>query len=385
MKRMDLTRVCAAVAWCVASLCAQEPAPTGRDASGAERFAAGDYTGAAVAFEKELQARKEDPALLYNRALAAFRAGDLSAAEDAIDRYAAAPGGGRVDLHKGLLGNIRYREAEALRRRASGDAAASPLQPRGQQVAPEQAEDPIELLEAAIGKAKSARDTFASAADGKPEPAIARNLERALRLIAELEKQLEEAKKQRDEQQKQEGKDGGQQKQDDKKSDEKKKDEQKKDEQKKSDDQKQSEQKDQQDQKDQQQKPDDSQQQDQQEQKKQDGEPQGQERPEPKPQQDPSEQQPQPNEPQNKPDEKPEPEPKDGEAKPEPKPGEQEAKQEAQPAQPRSDAPGEQQQATQLSQEQRQRLLEQLKDLDGRMQQIRMQSRSRARPVDRDW
>ena len=374
MKRMDLTRVCAAVAWCVASLCAQEPAPTGRDASGAERFAAGDYTGAAVAFEKELQARKEDPALLYNRALAAFRAGDLSAAEDAIDRYAAAPGGGRVDLHKGLLGNIRYREAEALRRRASGDAAASPLQPRGQQVAPEQAEDPIELLEAAIGKATAARDTFASAADGKPEPAIARNLERALRLIAELEKQLEDAKKQRDEQQKQEGKDGDQQKQDDKKKD----DQKKSDDQQKSDDQKES------DQKDQQQKQDDSQQQDQQDQKKQDGEPQGQERPEPKPQQDPSEQQ-QQDEPSKKPDDKPEPQPKDGEAKPEPKPGEQESKQEAQPAQPRSDAPGEQQQATELSPEQRARLLEQLKDLDGRMQQIRMQSRSRARPVDRDW
>ncbi len=374
MKRMDLTRVCAAVAWCVASLCAQEPAPTGRDASGAERFAAGDYTGAAVAFEKELQARKEDPALLYNRALAAFRAGDLSAAEDAIDRYAAAPGGGRVDLHKGLLGNIRYREAEALRRRASGDAAASPLQPRGQQVAPEQAEDPIELLEAAIGKAKSARDTFASAADGKPEPAIARNLERALRLIAELEKQLEDAKKQRDEQQKQEGKDGDQQKPDDQKKDDQKKSE----DQQKSDDQKES------DQKDQQQKQDDSQQQDQQDQKKQDGEPQGQERPEPKPQQDPSEQQ-QQDEPSKKPDDKPEPQPKDGEAKPEPKPGEQESKQEAQPAQPRSDAPGEQQQATELSPEQRARLLEQLKDLDGRMQQIRMQSRSRARPVDRDW
>lgn len=374
MKRMDLTRVCAAVAWCVASLCAQEPAPAGRDASGAERFAAGDYTGAAVAFEKELQTRKEDPALLYNRALAAFRAGDLSTAEDAIDRYAAAPGGGRVDLHKGLLGNIRYREAEALRRRASGDAAASPLQPRGQQVAPEQAEDPIELLEAAIGKATAARDTFASAADGKPEPAIARNLERALRLIAELEKQLEDAKKQRDEQQKQEGKDGDQQKQDDKKKDDKKKS----DDQQKSDDQKES------DQKDQQQKKDDSQQQDQQEQKKQDGEPQGQERPEPKPQQDPSEQQ-QQDEQSKKPDEKPEPQPKDGEAKPEPKPGEQESKQEAQPAQPRSDAPGEQQQATELSPEQRARLLEQLKDLDGRMQQIRMQSRSRARPVDRDW
>ncbi len=379
MNWMDFTRGCAALAWCVASVCAQEPAQKGGDANGAERFAAGDYAGAAVAFEKELQSRKEDPALLYNRALAAFRAGDLAAAEDAIERYAAAPGGGRADLHKGLVGNIRYREAEALRRRASGDAAPSPLQPRGQQAAPQQAEDPIPLLEEAIEKAKAARDTFASAADGKPEPAIARNLERALRLIAELEKQLEDAKKQRDEQQKQDGKDGDQQKQDDQKSDEKKKDEQKKDEQKKSDDQKQSEEK------DQQQKPDDSQQQDQQEQKKQDGEPQGQERPEPKPQQDPSEQQEQPNEPQNKPDEKPEPEPKDGEAKPEPKPGEKESQQEEQSAQPRSDAPGEQQQATQLSPEQRQRLLEQLKDLDGRMQQIRMQSRSRARPVDRDW
>ena len=91
----------------------QQQQQTDVDADEAERrFADGDFRGAALAFGKRLESRRDDAALLYNLALSSWRAGELDAAEDAIDRYAAAPAGGRPDLHHGLLGNIRYRQAD---------------------------------------------------------------------------------------------------------------------------------------------------------------------------------------------------------------------------------------------------------------------------------
>lgn len=357
------------------------------DAADAERrFAEGDFRGAAAAFGKRLVSRRDDAALLYNLALSSWRAGDLEAAEDAIDRFASAPSGGRPDLHHGLLGNIRYRQAEALVREANGDAQPSPLQPRataGADPEPEQ-KDPIQTLEAAAEKARTARDEFVRAAgDGAPTPEIARNAERALRLLQDIEKQIEEMKKQRDEQQKQNGQD--QQKKDGDKQDEQQKEEQEKQDRKdqQQGEQKQDQQQDQKDPQEQQQQKDGSDSQDQRS--------QGEERPEPKPdaarqdEQQDKQQQEQPkqdpakdaaaDEPKGEGEEKPEPKPKDGEPKDE--------SQDAQQA-PRGDAPGEQVDATQLSTEQRARLMEQLKDLDARMREIRMQSRSR-RPVDRDW
>jgi len=384
---------------------AQDVEAAGIDATKAEEFyAAGDYGGAAAAFGKRLESRPEDAALLYNLALSAWRAGNLARAEDAIDRYAAAPGGGRAELHQGMLGNIRYREAESLANAASGSPPPSPLAPRNQQAAAEPA-DPLPLLEQAIEKAKAARDAFAKASVSDVPPAgIARNAERALRLQKELEQKLEELKKQRE-----------QQKQDQKSDDPSDKDGKDKDDQKKDGEQQQKDPKDpsqddpqQKDPKDEG-KPDDESKQGEQQPKEpqqpkddkdgKDGDPERQDRPEPKPSaddpsqkepqsqepkpsQDPSEQKP---EPQPQPDQK-EPQPKDGEQKPEPKPadGKDDAQQQA-AAEKRSDAPGEQVDGAQISPEQRARLMEQLKGLDARMQEIRKATRSKGRPVERDW
>ena len=382
---------------------AQDVEAAGIDATKAEEFyAAGDYGGAAAAFGKRLESRPEDAALLYNLALSAWRAGDLARAEDAIDRYAAAPGGGRAELHQGMLGNIRYREAESLANAASGSPPPSPLAPRNQQAAAEPA-DPLPLLEQAIEKAKAARDAFAKASVSDVPPAgIARNAERALRLQKELEQKLEELKKQR-EQQKQD------QKSDDPSDkDSKDKDDQKKDgEQQKQDpkDPSQDEQQQQQQQKEQKDegKPDDESKQGEQQPKDdkdgKDGDPERQDRPEPKPsaddpsQKEPPSQEPKPSEapseqkpePQPQPDQK-EPQPKDGEEKPEPKPadGKDDAQQQA-AAEKRSDAPGEQVEGAQISPEQRARLMGQWKGLDARMQEMRKATRSKGRPVERDW
>ena len=374
----------------------QQQEPDVRAGEAEKRFADGDFRGAAVAFGKQLESRRDDAALLYNLALSRWRAGELDAAEDAIDRYAAAPAGGRPDLHHGLLGNIRYREAEELVREANGDARPSPLQSRavpGADPAQKQ-QDPIKKLEDAAGKARIARDEFVLAAgDGMPTPEIARNAERALRLLRDIERQIEERKRQREEQQKQDGQD--QQKNDSEKQDEQQKDQQDQQDQKDQKDQKdqqQGEQKkdQQQDRKDPQEQP--KQQKDDSDSKDQPSE--GEERPEPKPdaaQRDKQQDAPQDGQ-QGQPDQDPAKdaaanEPKgDGEDKPEPKPLDGEPKGDPQDAQqaPRRDAPGEQVDATQLSPEQRARLMEQLKDLDARMREIRMQSRSR-RPVDRDW
>ncbi len=363
---------------------AQQETASIEAADAEQRFAAGDYRGAAAAFGKRLESRREDPALLYNLALSAWRAGDLGVAEDAIDRYAAAPGGGRLDLHHGLLGNIRYQEAESLVRESNGDAQPSPLQPRPAAGAGPATEplDPIQTLEDAAKKARAARDSFVRAAgDAAPSPEIVRNAERSLRLLQAIETRIEELKKQCEEQQKQEQ----DQKQDNK-------DQQNKDDTQQGEpNQKQPDQQ-QPDQKQQDEQQQDKQQQDQQQEgsDQKDQPPQGKERPEPKPdaakqeqqqdqQQDQSKTDPAKDaaapEPKNEGEEKPEPAPKAGEAKTQPS--------DAQQA-PRTDAPGEQVEATELSPEQRARLLEQLKELDQRMREIRRQGRSR-RPVDRDW
>ena len=52
---------------------------------------------------------------------------------------------------------------------------------------------------------------------------------------------------------------------------------------------------------------------------------------------------------------------------------------------PRKDAPGEQQEARELSPEQTQRLLERLQGLDGKQKAIRARAKSSRRPVERDW
>lgn len=382
----------------LASALAQDATAAAVDATRAEeRYAAGDFVGAAAAFSKRLESRPEDAALLYNLALSAWRAGDLARAEDAIDRYAAAPGGGRADLHQGMLGNIRYREAELRAQEAMGSTGNAPLAPRDPQGAAEP-KDPLPLLEEGVAKAKAACDAFAKATvDSVPQAGIARNLERALRLQKELEKKLEELKKQREQQQEQKSDDSSEK--DGKDKDDSKKDgEQQQQESKEpsKDDQQKQESKDEG-------KPDDESKQDESQQQKdgepgKDGKPERQDRPEPKPNEaDPQ----QPQEPQQpdpskdpsaqKPEPKAQPEqgeqpPKEGEEKPEPAAadGKDEHQPEAKDGK-RSDAPGEVVEGAQVSPEQRARLMEQLKGLDARMQEIRKATRSKGRPVERDW
>ncbi len=366
---------------------------------GLRLYQAGDFAGAVDAFRGAVTAQPESPELLYDLALAEWRAGHLPAAEEAAERYAAAPGGGRVDLHRGLLGNIRFAEAEALAARVA--APASPpltTPPAGGNPTPAaQPPDPVDLLEQAVTKAKTARDEFVRAA-AAPQAGVelARNTERTLRLLADLEKKLEAAKKQREEQQQQ---DQNNQKNDDKKSDDKKSDDQKDDAKNKKsgdpkneakdpkDDQKDGDKQDhdKQDQQPPDKPPDQKQDGDKNQQQSEPKPGEGEERPEPKPPEpskDPAK---------NAPDQQskdapaqPPQDDKQGEERPEPKPADQ-AEGHKVAGEPRSDAPGEQVQPTELSPEQTQRLMEELQHLDARLRQLRAQARGGRKPVERDW
>lgn len=368
------------------SLAPQDPT------AGVRQYEQGEFAAAAETFRQAVTALPESAPLLYDLALAEWRAGNLSAAEDAIERYAAAPGGGRIDLHRGLLGNIRYTEATKL----AESAAAPPSPPTtspvpGTPATPPVASDPVQQLQQAVDKAKAARDEFVRAASSPRAGAeVLRNTERALRLLADLEKKLEEAKKQQ-EQQKGDGKDQRNDKND--KSDKNDKND-KQDQQQKSDqsDDKQ----DQKQQQDQQQKQD-QQRQDGKQDEKSDKQQQpddkqnqqsGDARPEPKqePQQEPKQPDPKQDPKQEPQDAAPEPKAGDEQKRPEPKGADDKGdKNAAGEPQPRSDAPGEQVQAGVLSPEQKQRLLDQLLQLDERLRKLRAAARTGKKPVERDW
>ncbi|MFM1872346.1 MAG: hypothetical protein RL398_1768 [Planctomycetota bacterium] len=113
-------------------------------------------------------ARPEVPEVHYNLALAEWRAGDLAAAELAIEKYAALAAQPRADLHGGMLGAIRYAEAERLL------AAESPD------------------LSAALKAAEAALAHFVRAAIARPTPELRRNAERTLRLLEELRKRMQQ-------------------------------------------------------------------------------------------------------------------------------------------------------------------------------------------------
>lgn len=332
--------------------------PAQDPAAAARKFAERDFAGARAEYDKAAAAEPATPEWQYDRALAAFRAGDLDAAVDAIERYAAMPGGGRVDLHHGLLGNVRFLEAKALQQSAVGSGAANPPAPDAKPA------DPVASLEAAVQKAKTARDAFVrGAAAPEASPALARNAERAVRLLRELEQQLEEAKKQREQQQKQDDSKKDEQKSDDQKKDDQKQDNQQKDDQKSEDQQKDDQQKNDQKSGDQEPEPKDGQK----------GEPK------PAPTDAKDEAKPEPQSGDGKPTE-----PKEGEQKPEPQPAQNEPAKESGET-PRGDAPGEQQGSASLSPEQRARLLELLEKQDQQLKKIRAAAVRGRRPVERDW
>ena len=329
--------------------------PGGERERGLQLYREGRFVEAAAAFRAAIAADGDSAELQWNLALASWRAGELAAAETAAEKYMALDRAARPGLHAGLLGAVRHDEAKALQAQADA-AAGQPPAAGGEPPA-----DPLPLLEQAKQKAEAARDHFVRGAQAEPLPELQRNLERSLRTIADLERRIEELKKQREQQPKpDEQKPGDQEKpKDEPKSDDKqdgkqgeqppKSDEQKPDEQKPGEQPPQ-------------QQPGEG------EEKPQPQQGDGKEPPEPKPQQGESKPQ----------------DGKQGEAQPEPKPGEQPPP-EPKPGTPRQDAPGEAAEGRELTPEQAQRLLEQLRDLDDKQRAIRARSKSGRRPVERDW
>jgi len=116
--------------------------------------------------------------LLYNRALAALRAGRYREAEAAAERAAARGGREVAALASFLRGNIAFAAAERAERQA-GTAGAEPF-----------------ALQIAIAYAKSARDHWIAAATSRADwPEARRNVARALQTIEDLVDRKREAEK----------------------------------------------------------------------------------------------------------------------------------------------------------------------------------------------
>lgn len=164
--------------------------PQGDRERGLALYAEGQFAAAAQAFRAALQSEGDSPELQYNLALACWRAGELEAAELAAEKYAATARHPRPELHRGLLGAVRHAEALALQA-----AAQSSLQTPPGPDAPAGA-DPLQGLQAALAKAEQARDYFVRGAVDGNSAELRRNTERTLRLIEELQRQIEERKQQ---------------------------------------------------------------------------------------------------------------------------------------------------------------------------------------------
>lgn len=354
---------------------------------GMQFYKEGKFQEAQVAFTAALKGDPDSAELQWNLALAAWRAGDLDTAEVAAEKYAALATDAKDELHRGMLGAIRFAEARKFEEQADQAIATAKNQPVQPDPDADEPQKPLPLLEKALQKALSARDHFVRGARANPTPEILRNTERALRKIDELKKRIEEQMKQ-------------EQKEGDKNDDQKKpepdgKEDDQNDGEKKPDDQKKG------DEKQEQNKPDENK----------DGKPEGQQsnqkpddnKPE-KPDGKPDSSDPQQGEGENPP-ESPEPKPNEGDAKAEngdQKPGDQQPEpdgkeqagnkdqnagdgQKPRPPEPRSDAPGEAGKGLELTPEQAQRLMERAKKLDERLKKAKKRQSSRRRAVERDW
>jgi hypothetical protein len=355
------------------------------DSTGAALFRIGKYPEAAAMFRAEAAA-SDDALHHYNLALASWRAGELEAAELAIEKYAALAGRPRVDLHAGLLGAIRFDEAQGLAQRADGllqPAAPPSLGPGTPGGAPQGAEDPLPLFEQALAKVDQAREHFVRGAVAGPSPELVRNTERALRFRDELQRKIEALQKQREQQKQDQKQDSKQDQKDGQKQDAK--DDSKPD-------------------PNQQQKSDQPQTKDPQQKQQEGGKP---------PEADPAKQDPaKPSEGQQQgqsgkpPEESPQPkpdgkgeagEPKEPDAQP-PKPesgtesqppseaAQPNQKPAAKPSAPRRDAPGEQAEGRELAPEQAQKLQQALREADQALREYRLRAtRSARRSAERDW
>lgn len=358
---------------------------------GMQLYKDGKFVAAQAAFVAALEHEPESAELQWNLALASWRAGDLETAEVAAEKYAALSRDAKDELHRGMLGAIRFAEAEGFEAKADAaleaaqqPAALGPPQPG------DEPEQPLPLLEKALQKAVQAKDHFVRGVRAKPTPELVRNTERTLRKIDELMKRIEELRKQQEEQEKQDG----DQNEDDKKPDDKgdEKDKNKSDDQK-GDEKKPSEGEQSDDQKKGDQKKDD--------QKKDKGETSEKSDPKEGEGENPPES-PEPQPKQADPEPKPSPEEgKDGESDPtkgqkpeDPEPGKEQDQTpageppkppEPKPGEPRSDAPGEGGEGLELTPEQAQRLMARAKKLDEQLKKAKARRISRRRAVERDW
>lgn len=359
---------------------------------GMQFYKEGKFQEAQVAFTAALKGDPDSAELQWNLALAAWRAGDLDTAEVAAEKYAALATDAKDELHRGMLGAIRFAEARKFEEQADQAIATAKNQPVQPDPDADEPQKPLPLLEKALQKALSARDHFVRGARANPTPEILRNTERALRKIDELKKRIEEQMKQ-------------EQKEGDKNDDQKKPEPDGKE-----DDQNEADQDDGEKKPDDQKKGDEKQEQNKPDENK-DGKPEGQQsdqkpddnKPE-KPDGKPDSSDPQQGEGENPP-ESPEPKPNEGDAKDEngdQKPGDQQPEpdgkeqagnkdqnagdgQKPRPPEPRSDAPGEAGKGLELTPEQAQRLMERAKKLDERLKKAKKRQSSRRRAVERDW
>ena len=350
---------------------------------GLAHYRAGRYAEAQAAFARALEAAPGSLELQWNLALAAWRAGDLAAAETAAETFAAGSGDGAEGRHRGLLGAIRYAEAEEFQRRA-----ATALRDQGAPPAPgredEPPSDPMPLLERGVQKAFQAKNHFVRAVRATPTAELVRNTERAIKKLEELKRALEELMKQRqqdpqpgdDDQDQQPGEDGedGEDGQDGQ-------DQQQGDEQQPGDPQQQSEQE--QGEQQQGEQPQGGEQNQESSGQPEPGEEGAPEAPEPQP--DPSTGEQQGNSP------SPEQPPASGEEGAEPqqeqggRPEEPMRTPEPDPKSPRTDAPGEGGAGQELTPEQAKRLMDRLKQMEQQMKQARVRARAGRKPVERDW
>lgn len=165
---------------------------------GMQHLAAGRFAEAAASFRAAIAADGDDAELQWNLALANLRAGDLAAAETAAEKYAAMARQPRVDLHAGLLGAVRYTEAQRTANDALAALAAASAPPAaaGAAAPATPPADPLPQLEAAKKKATEALDHFVRAAAARPSVELQSNTERSLRLVDALAKAIEDLKQQ---------------------------------------------------------------------------------------------------------------------------------------------------------------------------------------------
>ena len=110
--------------------------------------------------------------------------------------------------HRGMLGAVRYAEAEQLERQADAAASLPTAAPGADEEPPA---DPAPLLEKAVQKALQARNHFVRAIRANPTAEHVRNGERAVRKLEELKQKLEELMQQRQTEPQQQGEDGEEQ------------------------------------------------------------------------------------------------------------------------------------------------------------------------------